>query len=106
MTPDEVKRAVLRDLRSLSEFLGSSDYFLSTEGPTELDCTAFGMLAQFVWNMHGPFHEAVVNKYKNLNDFCWRIRLNFWPDWEECLNNTQFYTEEPYPSADSVQYPY
>lgn len=106
MTPEEVKRAVLKDLHSLSEFLGNKEYFLNTPIPTELDCTAFGMLSQFLWNMHGPFHEAITKDFSNLRDFCWRMRVNYWKDWEDCLNNTQFYSDEEYPTADSVNYPY
>ncbi|CAL8144232.1 unnamed protein product [Orchesella dallaii] len=106
MTPDDVRKAVIDDLRSLSEFLGKKKYFLNTQVPTELDCTAFGMLAQFLWNMTGPFHDATADTYKNLRDFCWRMRQTFWPDWEDCLNNTQFFTNDPYPVADSINYPY
>jgi hypothetical protein len=25
--------------------------------------------------------------YKNLSDFCWRIRESYWPDWDKCLDN-------------------
>ncbi|ODM93756.1 hypothetical protein Ocin01_12926 [Orchesella cincta] len=106
MSPDDVRKAVLADLGSLSEFLGTKKYFLNTPLPTELDCTAFGMLAQFLWNMNGPFHDAIADTYKNLREFCWRIRQTFWPDWEDCLNNTQFFTNEPYPVADSINYPF
>jgi len=100
MTPAEVKKAVLKDLSSLSEFLGDKEYFLDTEVPTELDCTAFGMLAQFLWNMKGPFHDAILNSHVNLRNFCWRMRQTYWPDWEDCLNNKDFYSAEHYPVAE------
>jgi len=106
MSPEDVRKAVIDDLKSLSEFLGKKKFFLNTEVPTELDCTAFGMLAQFLWNMSGPFHDATAETFPNLREFCWRMRQTFWPDWEECLNNSQFFTNAPYPVADSIDYPY
>jgi len=101
MSPAEVKAAVLKDLSDLSKFLGDNKYFLKTDVPTELDCTAFGMLAQFLWNMKGPFHDAILNKHSNLREFCWNMRLTYWPDWSDCLNNNEFYTDDPYPFAES-----
>jgi len=100
MTPAEVKKAVLKDLASLSEFLGEKEYFLDTVVPTELDCTAFGMLAQFLWNMKGPFHDAILNSHVNLRNFCWRMRQTYWPDWEDCVNNKDFFSTDPYPVAE------
>jgi len=80
--------AIDEDLNSLSEYLGEHKFFMRTEKATELDCTAFAMLSQMVWNMDGsPFHNAVSEKYKNLSDFCWRMRARYWPDWDSCLNN-------------------
>jgi len=86
--PKDVMAAIDEDLNSLSEYLGEHKFFMRTEKATELDCTAFAMLSQMVWNMDGsPFHNAVSEKYKNLSDFCWRMRARYWPDWDSCLNN-------------------
>jgi len=93
--PNEVIASVTDDLKSLSEFLGNKRFFLGGDKATELDCTAFAMLSQMLWNMEGsPYQKAVKETYKNLSDFCWRMRVRYWPDWDNCLNNTELLDDE------------
>lgn len=55
--------------------------------PGEVDCNAFSLLSQMIWNMPGsPFEEAIRN-HKVLMDFAIRMREKFWPDWEELIQN-------------------
>jgi len=87
--PADVVEDIIRDLASMSRLLGEKKYFLSNTNPTELDCTAFAMLAQMYWTMEeSPYYASMTGQYKNLADFCNRIKQEFWPDWEQCLNNT------------------
>lgn len=86
-TPRDVTEAVTQDLTALANLLGSKPYFFG-EKPCELDCTAFAMLAQMIWNMDGsPYERVIKDKHKNLVEFCWRMRTTYWPDWDNCLNN-------------------
>jgi len=89
--PRDVIEAVCEDLQALSDFLGEKKFFLSDEIVCEVDCTAFSMLAQMLWNMDGsPYNFALKESFPNLTEFCWRMRNKFWPDWDQLLNNEAF----------------
>ena len=76
--------------------------------PCEADCSVFGMLSQFLWNMPGSPYEQLLHgihliecvcfvinnehlfdcgagEFNNLKLYCERMRDTFWPDWDRCL---------------------
>lgn len=79
-SPSEVIEMGLKDLQSISAFLGTAHSivkydaittrrikysgtkrFLMGDKPVEVDCAMFGMLAQIVWNSPGsPYNEPLV----------------------------------------------
>ncbi|XP_064105417.1 failed axon connections homolog isoform X1 [Macrobrachium nipponense] len=74
-----------QDLQALSVSLGDQPYFLGNK-PTEIDCSIFGMMAQICWNSAGsPFLKMIETDYKNLLDYCHRMKEELWPDWKYCL---------------------
>ncbi|XP_068223453.1 failed axon connections homolog [Palaemon carinicauda] len=84
-TESEVLAMGHQDLQALSIFLGDHPFILGDK-PTEVDCSIFGMLAQICWNSAGsPFLKLIETDYKNLIDYCHRMKEEFWPDWEYCL---------------------
>merc|ERR1712071_89950 len=84
-TKAEVVEMGLKDLRSLSSFLGVKPYFMGDKA-TEVDCAMFGILAEVVWNSpQSPFEELVNSECINLKEFCLRMKETFWPDWDRCL---------------------
>ncbi|CAG7786608.1 unnamed protein product [Allacma fusca] len=84
LNPKQVTDLILKDLGDLSSALGKHQYFLG-ESPGEVDCAAFAMLSQMIWNMPGSPFEPGVKQYRNLIDFVLRMRDNFWPDWQSLL---------------------
>lgn len=93
---------------------GSKKFFLGGDHATLLDCSAFAMLSQILWNMdncayrkamigktyilhisvlHAPYKTSLTNScvipdsHENLCEFCQRIKTRYWPDWDQCLNN-------------------
>lgn len=71
------------DLRSISSFLGDKEFFMGSD-PTTIDCTMFGLLANFVYGAPGsPQDKLIQEELKNLVDFCDRMKLNYWLDYGE-----------------------
>lgn len=84
-TEAEVIEIGLKDLRSLSNYLGEKIYFTGDKA-TEVDCAIFGLLAQIVWNTpvsaKSPFQQLLNGECVNLKEFCFRMKESFWPDWD------------------------
>ncbi|KAK6187002.1 hypothetical protein SNE40_006256 [Patella caerulea] len=86
-TQSEVEHIFDDDMKALSDFLGSKDFMMGSE-PTEIDCTAFGMLAQIVWHSpKQPCETWIKEKYPNLKEYCLRMKDLFWEDWDECITH-------------------
>ncbi|ESO87889.1 hypothetical protein LOTGIDRAFT_126986, partial [Lottia gigantea] len=83
----DIEQIGSEDLLALSTFLGEKKYFLGEE-PREVDCAIFGMLVQIAYHMPGTPHERLIHdKYRNLLEYCERIKAKYWPDWEDrCFN--------------------
>ncbi|KAL8561538.1 hypothetical protein ACOMHN_057231 [Nucella lapillus] len=82
---EELARLTEDDLQSLSSVLGDKDYFFG-DTPTEVDCSLFGQLSQWVWHAHrSPGEHLVQEKFPNLQRFCERIKNKYWPDWSELI---------------------
>lgn len=83
---EEVEELLKQDLEKLSEILGDNPYFMGAN-PSELDCTAFGLLAEVRWHMPDswPGKPYMKERLKNLVDFTDRIKARYWPDWEKVI---------------------
>ena len=85
-TEAEVYEMGIKDLRAISVHLGEKPFFTGDKA-TEVDCAMFGMLAQLLWNCPGsPFEQLLHGEFANLKSFCERMKEQFWPDWDLCLN--------------------
>ena len=62
---EEIFEMGLKDLKAISNYLGSKPFFTG-EKVSELDCAAFGMLAQFIWNSPGSPYEHLFNGRHNI----------------------------------------
>ncbi|CAJ0930496.1 unnamed protein product, partial [Mesorhabditis belari] len=88
---EEIEQQMIKDLDSLSTFLGSKHFFFGDKATT-FDATAFGHLCQVVYT---PIATAGVLKHieeqnKNLIDFLERMKANYWPDWNDATENLSF----------------
>ena len=79
-----------KDLSTLSIFLSDKQFFMG-DTPTLIDCTVFGLLAQFAYVIIGIEQEKLVaEKYSNLKAYCDRMRAKYWPDWDElCISKPE-----------------
>ena len=86
-TEAEVYEMGIKDMKAISDYLGDKP-FITGDKVTEFDCALFGMLAQLVWNSPGsdPLEKMMQDELVNLKAFCERIKEQFWPDWDRCLN--------------------
>ncbi|XP_076047867.1 failed axon connections homolog isoform X2 [Oratosquilla oratoria] len=83
---DVVENIMKKDLKAISDYLGDKP-FLMGEVPSEVDCAVFGMLSQFEWNSRGsPYLKMLDMEFQNLHKYCQRMKVRFWPDWNQCLN--------------------
>ena len=47
----------------------------------------FGILSQSLWNRNGsPLEQVLDGEFANLKLFCERMKEQFWPHWNRCLN--------------------
>nr|XP_002734687.2 PREDICTED: failed axon connections homolog [Saccoglossus kowalevskii] len=88
-TRQEVFSRVEKDFLALSAFLGNKAYMFGNK-PSEEDCSIFAVLAQFTWNLPGTNIETFIKgDCKNLEEYCYRMKERFWPDWEQCIMGDQ-----------------
>lgn len=59
-SPQDRLHLLTEDLRAVSIYLGDNPYFLGEE-PTEIDCTIFGVMSQFVYCSPGSPFEKIIN---------------------------------------------
>jgi len=82
-TKEEIYSIAEFDLRSINSLLGDKEFFMGSE-PTTIDCTMFGLLANFVYDAQGsPQEKLMREELKPLVDFCDRMKLDFWMDWND-----------------------
>ncbi|KAK3851649.1 hypothetical protein Pcinc_041719 [Petrolisthes cinctipes] len=78
-----------QDIRALSVTLGEKPFMMGDQ-PSEVDCSAFGILAQVVWNSpNSPYLNMLHSEFPNLLKYCHRVKERFWPDWNKCLQPPQ-----------------
>ncbi|KAK6186997.1 hypothetical protein SNE40_006251 [Patella caerulea] len=83
----EVEHIFNEDMKALSDFLGNKDFMMGSQ-PTEIDCSAFGMLAQILWHSpKQPCETWIKEKYPNLKEYCLRMKDLYWEDWDECITH-------------------
>lgn len=90
------------DLKALSDFLGTNDYFFGKE-IRQLDVTAFAHIAQFVYVPFEGIKEWIETETPNLLAFCNRIKEKYWPDWEEMGKTLDINTHLPKPELTPEQ---
>ncbi|XP_071156569.1 failed axon connections homolog [Mytilus edulis] len=83
---DEVYHIMELDLKALSDFLGNKKFLLGDK-PCQADCSVFGIIGNAYWQSFGSPVESAVKKYRNLCDYCERMKQTFWPDWDECITH-------------------
>ncbi|XP_077982058.1 failed axon connections homolog [Glandiceps talaboti] len=82
---EDIYHIAEKDIRALSVFLDDKN-FLFGEEPCEEDCAIFGLIAQMVWQLADSPQEALVKgDCVNLQQYCFRMKERFWPDWQECI---------------------
>jgi len=81
---EDVVQIVSQGLADAAGALGKHPYFLG-DSPGEVDCRAFSILAQMVWNMPSSPFETSVKQIKPLMDYVIRVRETFYPDWEQLI---------------------
>ncbi|XP_046563077.1 failed axon connections homolog [Haliotis rubra] len=85
---EEILHIMEGDLRSLSVYLGDKKFFFGDQ-PCETDAALFGQLSQIYWQCPGSKGEQLLNeKFTNLVEYCERMKVVFWPDWEDCITKT------------------
>ncbi|XP_076090978.1 failed axon connections homolog [Mytilus galloprovincialis] len=89
---DEVYHIMDLDLKALSDFIGNKKFLLGDK-PCQADCSVFGMIGNAYWQSFGSPAESAIKKYRNLCDYCQRMKETFWPDWDECISHG--FTKEP-----------
>ncbi|CAC5358794.1 unnamed protein product [Mytilus coruscus] len=88
---DEVYHIMELDLKAVSDFLGNRKFLLGDK-PCQADCSVFGFIGNAYWQSFGSPVESRIKEYRNLCDYCERMKETFWPDWDECI--THGYTKE------------
>ena len=84
-----------KDLRAMSAFLDDKEFFMGSE-PTAIDCTMFGLLTCLLHTAeNSPLAKVVREDLKNLSDFCDRMKLNFWLDWNDLCSEEQVEETRP-----------
>jgi len=92
-SPEERFHLLRQDLEAVSDYLGTKSYFLGDD-PTEIDCTLFGVLAQFIWAAPGSeFTRLIAEEFPSITAYCTRMKGKFWQDWDSLLPQTQVKAE-------------
>ena len=81
---EEIYAICEHDLTALSTFLGEKQFFFG-DTPTEIDCSLFGLLSEFIYVPIGCEQESLFEgKFSNLKAYCDRIKEKYWSDWDDC----------------------
>jgi len=84
-----------KDLRAMSAFLDDKEFFMGSD-PSTIDCTMFGLLSCLLHTAESsPLAKVIKEDLKNLGDFCDRMKLNFWLDWNELCSEEQVEETRP-----------
>ena len=82
---EEIYGIAEKDLRSVSQLMGKKTYMMGNK-PCVLDAAIFGLLSVIIWNVpHSPQAKLIRSELKNLEMFCYNMREEFFPDWEQII---------------------
>ena len=81
---DELLELAKRDINALAEFLGDREFF-SGDKPGELDCSAYGMLANIYHVPSKKEFEDYADTLGNLKDYTRRMSELVFPDYAKPL---------------------
>ena len=82
-TDEEVWSFMLDDLSALNNYLADKAFMMGAE-LTEVDCSVFGMLCQFVYMQEDDVCKGMVqDKFPKLYAYVERIKDSLWPDWND-----------------------
>ena len=88
-TQREVYSIARKDLQALSDYLDTKPFVMGQE-PSLVDASAFGLMAQFLWQDVGSPQNSLLNgELKNLKEYCERMREKYWSDWDETISQRQ-----------------
>lgn len=93
-TTEEILEFGKEDLKHLSQYLGTKQFFFGTE-PHLLDCVAFAHLCQFVYVPFGGLLEFMEQECANLLAFVERMKERYWADWDEICKTLELNTHLP-----------
>ncbi|CAG7722048.1 unnamed protein product [Allacma fusca] len=80
--PEDIVSIISKDLVTVSKILGHKRYILGDE-PCIEDAGIFGQLSQYYWGLpNNPYEKLLNGECKNLREYCFRMREQFWPDWK------------------------
>lgn len=89
-TPEEIEEIARRDLRAISNWLGKKNFFMGDKA-TKVDATIFGHLCQVAYvDMPYPHKKIMRDDYPNLLDYLDRVKSEYWSDWEEIVDQSNF----------------
>lgn len=82
---EEIYSIAERDLRAVSELLGRKKFVMGNK-PCLLDAVMFGLVSVFIWNVpRSPQAKLIRSELKNLQEHCYNIREEYFPDWDQLM---------------------
>lgn len=88
-TPEEIYAIAERDLRAVSDVLGTNDFLFGTS-PCVTDASVFALVANFAWDLsESPQGKLIRTELTNLERHANRMKEMFFPDWEEIIDSKQ-----------------
>jgi len=85
---EDVESMGLKDLDSLSEFLGEKEFMFGKK-PTELDAVLFGFMCMLLYctPKNNRYVQKLLREHTNLVRFTEKMKHLYWSDWDQCLYN-------------------
>jgi len=82
---EEIEYFLITDLNALNSFLGEKAFMMGDE-MTEVDCSVFGTLCQFIFHQEDQVLGGLVQgTFPKLFHYVLRIKRLLWPDWDNVL---------------------
>ncbi|ODM93757.1 hypothetical protein Ocin01_12925 [Orchesella cincta] len=90
LSREEFVQTFFQGIQDMSAALGKHPYFMG-QSPGIVDCHAFAILAQLMWNVPDSPFESQIRRYSNLVEYVARMRDNYWPDWNQLIGKPEEY---------------
>ena len=88
-SPEEIYSIAERDLRAVSDILGSKD-FLFGDSPCLVDAVLFALVAIFAWDLdESPQGKLIRTELTNLERHANRMKERFYPDWDQIVEQSK-----------------